>query len=111
MATRGRPAGFVMSPEHRTKIQKSQILKALIEHLEGKREMSATQVTAGIALLRKVLPDLSAVEMSGPDGGPIQTEDVTRDAEDFASRISRLAAERAAGRGTGETEPGGESGA
>ncbi len=58
--SRGRKPGFVMSDEHRVKIQNSNILNALIEHIVGKREMSATQVSAGVALLRKVLPDLSA---------------------------------------------------
>lgn len=62
---RGRKAGFVMPESHRLKIQNSNILNALVEHVEGKREMSATQVSAGIALLRKVLPDLSATEING----------------------------------------------
>lgn len=53
-----------MSDEHRVKIQNSNILNALIEHVEGKRDMSATQVSAGIGLLRKVLPDLSQSENS-----------------------------------------------
>jgi hypothetical protein len=59
---RGRKPGFQMTEEHRVKIQNSNILNALIEHVEGKREMSASQVSAGIGLLRKVLPDLSAAE-------------------------------------------------
>lgn len=63
MAGRGRLAGFVMSHEHRVKIQNSNILNALIEHAQGEREMSATQVSAAVALLKKVMPDLSAVEM------------------------------------------------
>lgn len=72
MTKRGRKPGFVMSPEHRAKIQRSQILKALIEHAEGKREMSATQVTAGLGLLKKCLPDLSSVALTGADGeGPV----------------------------------------
>jgi hypothetical protein len=62
MAKRGRDPGFKMSMEHRVKIQNSNILNALIEHVDGKRDMSATQVTAGIALLRKVLPDLSQTD-------------------------------------------------
>jgi len=62
---RGRKPGFIMSDEHRVKIQNSNILNALIEHVEGKREMSATQVSAGLGLLRKVLPDMTAVEHSG----------------------------------------------
>ena len=72
MAARGRKPGFRMSEEHRIKIQNSQILNALVEHVEGKREMSSSQVTAGIALLKKVLPDLSSVEHTGEDGGPLQ---------------------------------------
>lgn len=65
MATRGRKPGFVMSDEHRTKIANSQVLRVLIAHAEGRGDMSASQVTAGIALLRKVMPDLQAVELSG----------------------------------------------
>lgn len=60
-----------MSDDHRVKIQNSNILNALIEHVEGKREMSSTQVTAGIALLKKILPDLQNHEHTGSDGGPI----------------------------------------
>lgn len=72
MAARGRPAGFRMDDSHRVKIQNSNILNALVEHVEGKREMSSTQVTAGIALLKKVLPDLTHNKHEGPDGGPLQ---------------------------------------
>lgn len=62
---RGRKPGFVMSEEHRVKIKNSNILNALIEHIEGARDMSATQVSAGLGLLRKVMPDLASVEHSG----------------------------------------------
>lgn len=62
-----------MSNEHRVKIKNSNILNALIEHAIGTREMSATQVTAGLGLLKKALPDLSAVTLSGDgDGAPIK---------------------------------------
>ena len=66
--TRGRKPGFRMSNEHRVKIQNSNILNALIEHVEGVREMSATQVSAGLGLLRKVLPDLQATADAGEVG-------------------------------------------
>lgn len=56
--------GF-LTDEHRGKIASSSILNALIEHTEGRREMTSTQVTAGIALLKKVMPDLSAIDHSG----------------------------------------------
>lgn len=62
-ARRGRKPGFIMTDEHRLKIQKSNILNCLIEHVTEGREMSATQVTAGVALLRKVLPDLTSTEL------------------------------------------------
>jgi hypothetical protein len=61
-----------MSNDHRVKIQKSNILRCLIMHVQGKREMSATQVAAGLGLLKKCLPDLSAVELTGEAGGPIE---------------------------------------
>lgn len=61
--SRGRKPGFEMSSEHRVKIQNSNILNALIEHIEGRRDMSATQVSAGLGLLRKVMPDLSSAEI------------------------------------------------
>lgn len=62
-----------MSPEHRTKIANSQILKCLIEHTEGKRKMTATQVTAGLGLLKKVLPDLANVTIEGNPDKPLTT--------------------------------------
>lgn len=61
---RGRKPGFVMSEAHRVKIQNSNILNALIEHACGERDMSSTQVSAGLGLLRKVLPDLSQTDNS-----------------------------------------------
>ena len=75
-ASRGRQPGFRMSEEHRVKIQNSNILNALIEHACGEREMGGTQVTAAIALLKKVLPDLQAVQHSGDPDNPLQV--VTR---------------------------------
>lgn len=72
MAERGRQPGFVMSPEHRVKIQNSNILNALIEHVQGERDMSATQVSAGIALMKKTLPDLAAVTISGDPDQPVR---------------------------------------
>lgn len=72
MAKRGRQAGFQMSDEHRTKIGNSQILKRLIEHAEGDRDLSASQVSAGLGLLKKVLPDLASVEIGGKGGEPVK---------------------------------------
>lgn len=74
--SRGRARGFLMSEEHRGKIAKSNILKALLEHVEGRRKMSATQVTAGLGLLKKVMPDLQSTELTGDPESPVET--VTR---------------------------------
>lgn len=68
-AKKGR--SFSMSNEHRVKIQNSNILNALIEHAEGQREMSATQVSAGLGLLRKIMPDLAATTISGDAENPL----------------------------------------
>lgn len=48
-----------MGPEHRDKIKNSNILAALIDHVEGRREMTSSQVTAGLGLLKKVMPDMT----------------------------------------------------
>lgn len=70
MAKRGRQPGIKLTDEHRDKIKNSNILNALVEHVEGKREMSPTQVTAGLGLLKKCLPDLSSVEHKGDEDNP-----------------------------------------
>jgi len=54
-----------LTAEHRLKIANSNILNCLIEHAEGIREMTGTQVQASIALLKKVMPDLSTTEHTG----------------------------------------------
>lgn len=51
-----------------------------------------------------------SLELSGPNGAPIQTEDVTRDAEEFAGRMARLAANSVRD-GDGPADAGGEGGA
>jgi hypothetical protein len=61
-----------MDDSHRVKIQNSNILNALIEHVEGRREMSGTQVSAGVALLKKVLPDMIYNQHGGDDDNPIR---------------------------------------
>lgn len=48
--------------EARSKIRTTQLLNRLSDHALGKIEMSPTQVKATEVLLRKILPDLTAVE-------------------------------------------------
>lgn len=68
---RGRKPGFVMSEEHRSKIANSQVLNRLIDHAEGKIDLTATQVNAINILLKKVMPDLQAVQHQGDQDNPI----------------------------------------
>lgn len=49
----------------RLKIQVSNIITYLQSHIEGTKELSATQLKACEILLRKSLPDLTSVEISG----------------------------------------------
>ena len=49
----------------RERIRGGVILRRLMDHVEGKIEMSSTQLKAAEILLRKVLPDLTSVEYKG----------------------------------------------
>lgn len=69
---RGRQPGFVMSQHHRDKIRNSNILHALIAHVVDGKEMSSSQVTAGLGLIKKYLPDLQTTTLQGDEeGGPV----------------------------------------
>ncbi len=48
------------------------LVKRLSDHVVGKQEMSQTQLKAAEILLKKSLPDLASVELTGKeDGAPI----------------------------------------
>lgn len=96
---RGRPPGFRLTNEHRAKISNSNILNALIEHVEGAREMTATQVSAGIALLKKVMPDLAAQADMEDNGELTPMSRMTDDA------LEAIAAGRSAGASTQAQSP------
>lgn len=59
--------------EIRAKIQASQLINRLTDHALGKVDLSPTQVKAIEVLLKKSVPDLSAVQLTGQDGGPVET--------------------------------------
>ena len=54
-----------LSVEWRERIKAGEILNRLERHALGEVEMTQTQIRAAEVLLRKALPDLSAVEHSG----------------------------------------------
>ena len=73
----------------RAKIQTSQLLNRLADHALGAVELTTTQVRAIEVLLKKVLPDLQSVELSGDEDNPVEVitriELVDGDGSDQAS--------------------------
>lgn len=57
----------------RDRIKTSQLINRLTDHALGKIDLVATQVRAIEVLLKKTVPDLQAISLSGPDGGAIQS--------------------------------------
>jgi hypothetical protein len=57
----------------RKKIQTSQLLNRLTNHALGEIELSNTQVRAIEILLKKSIPDLQSIELSGDPESPIKT--------------------------------------
>lgn len=49
----------------RERIKADRIIDSLEDHVLNGKEMTSTQVTAALGLLKKRVPDLSAVEHSG----------------------------------------------
>lgn len=70
----GRPLGSRHQDDVRKKIQTSQLINRLQDHaLSEEGELSPSRLKAIEILLRKSLPDLSAVEVTGANGGPVET--------------------------------------
>lgn len=56
----------------RSKIQASQLINVLQKHaLEGTKDFDPTRMKAIEILLKKSLPDLQSIELTGEGGGPI----------------------------------------
>ncbi len=59
----------------RARIQVSQLINVLQDHaLTGESEISMSRMKAIEILLRKSIPDLSAVTLSGDDKNPVKLE-------------------------------------
>lgn len=63
---------IVCDENTRLKIQASQIINRLTNHILGEVEMSPSQVTAALGLLRKTLPDLAAQHVTSEDGKTLE---------------------------------------
>jgi hypothetical protein len=68
-------AARTLRPRHqddvRKKIQASQLINYLQKHVAGKHDMTTTQVTAALGLLRKAIPDLTSTELTGDPDRPV----------------------------------------
>lgn len=70
----GRPMNKLHQADVRKKIQASQLINVLQDHAFGhSEELSQSRMKAIEILLRKSLPDLSAVVISGDEENPLQT--------------------------------------
>jgi len=84
---------------------KGNAVRVLVDSLEDGSLDAAKYVLARVA----GWTERQSLEHSGPDGGPIQTEDVTADADAFTRSIAGLAARGGESGAAGET-PGGDEG-
>ena len=79
MAARIHPLTESKIAEMRRRIQATLLLKRLEDHALGEVEMTATQIRAAEAVLRKAMPDLSSMVLQGDDeGGPVQVSMAVR---------------------------------
>ena len=58
----------------RERIQADRIIKKLENHILDNEDMTSSQVTAALGLLKKRVPDLAAIELSGDADKPIALE-------------------------------------
>jgi len=70
----GRPINKLHQDDVRKKIQASQLINVLQDHaLSGEGEISPTRMKAIEILLKKSLPDLSSIELTGSEDNPVKT--------------------------------------
>ena len=77
----------------RAKIQATQIVNALMDHIlekNGRGDMKPTQITASLGLLKKVLPDLQSTELKATVDASISLEKLTED--ELSAKIAELEA-------------------
>jgi hypothetical protein len=72
MAARIHPLSQPKLDEMRRRIKATLLLKALEDHVLGGSDLKSSQIRAAETLLRKVVPDLQSVQITGADGGAVQ---------------------------------------
>lgn len=67
-----------LNPRHsemvRDKIRATLLVNKLEDHVLGEADLSSTQVSAALGLLKKCVPDLAATEHSGDPDHPLALE-------------------------------------
>ena len=71
--------------EIRNKINAENIVKQLEKHINDETKMESTQVTAALGLLRKCVPDVANVDISGELEGNL-TIQITKYADDSSTK-------------------------
>lgn len=71
MAARTRK--LIHDEETRSRIKASQLINRLETHVLGKSMLDSSQVTAALGLLRKIIPDLANMTISGDPNNPLTT--------------------------------------
>lgn len=74
------------SAHWKEKIKAGVLVQRLMAHAEGTIEMTATQIKAADILIKKVIPDVNRIEMSGLDGGPIETKELASTDKEIIAR-------------------------
>ena len=69
----GRPMNKLHQDDVRAKIQASQLVNVLQNHALNGTELANSRIKAIEVLLRKSIPDLQSVTVSGNEDSPLQT--------------------------------------
>ena len=72
----GRPIGVRNAELTRARIQTTKIVDRLQQCAMGEVEMSPAQLKSAEILLKKSLPDLSSVELTGSDDAPVRLQGI-----------------------------------
>lgn len=88
-ASSARSRKIMHDVDTRQRIKAALIINRFQACLDGKVELSRSQVTCGKTLLAKVLPDLSATTLSGDPNNPLML--VSKDQKDAAVKAATRA--------------------
>jgi hypothetical protein len=77
-------------PAWNCKVKSGNLMARVLKHAHGEIEMTPTQLRAAEIYLKKTIPDVARTELTGKDGGAVETKDVTKsDAEILAQYLGK----------------------